>query len=105
MAHFAKLNNNTVTEIIVAEKDFINSGKVGDEFLWVQTSYNSNFRKNYAGVSYTYDKTRDAFIPPKPYASWILVEDTCQWKAPSDYPDDDKMYEWNEETTNWTEIT
>ena len=104
MAHFAKLNNNTVTEIIVAEKDFINSGKVGDEFLWMQTSYNSNFRKNYAGVSYTYDKTRDAFIPPKPYASWILVEDTCQWKAPSDYPDDGKVYEWNEDTTNWTEI-
>ena len=104
MAHFAKLNNNTVTEIIVAEKDFINSGKVGDEFLWVQTSYNSNFRKNYAGVGYTYDKTRDAFIPPKPYASWILVEDTCQWKAPSDYPDDGKVYEWNEDTTNWTEI-
>jgi hypothetical protein len=105
MAHFAKLNNNTVTEIIVAEKDFINSGKVGDEFLWVQTSYNSNFRKNYAGVSYTYDKTRDAFIPPKPYASWILVEDTCQWKAPSDYPDDGKVYEWDEDTTAWVEVT
>ena len=104
MAHFAKLNNNTVTEIIVAEKDFINSGKVGDEFLWVQTSYNSNFRKNYAGVSYTYDKTRDAFIPPKPYASWILVEDTCQWKAPSDYPDDGKVYEWDEDTTAWVEV-
>ena len=104
MAHFAKLNNNTVTEIIVAEKDFINSGKVGDEFLWMQTSYNSNFRKNYAGVGYTYDKTRDAFIPPKPYASWILVEDTCQWKAPSDYPDDGKVYEWDEDTTAWVEI-
>jgi hypothetical protein len=104
MAHFAKLNNNTVTEIIVAEKDFINSGKVGDEFLWMQTSYNSNFRKNYAGVGYTYDKTRDAFIPPKPYASWILVEDTCQWKAPSDYPDDGKVYEWDEDTTAWVEV-
>ena len=104
MAHFAKLNNNTVTEIIVAEKDFINSGKVGDEFLWMQTSYNSNFRKNYAGVGYTYDKTRDAFIPPKPYASWILVEDTCQWTAPVIYPDDGKVYNWDEATTSWKEI-
>ena len=105
MAHFAKLNNNTVTKIIVAEKDFINSGQVGDEFLWVQTSYNGNFRKNYASVGSTYDKTRDAFIPPKPYASWTLVEDTCQWAAPTAYPDDGKMYEWDEDTTSWTEVT
>jgi len=104
MAHFAKLNNNnTVTEVIVAEKDFINSGLVGDEFLWVQTSYNDNFRKNYAGVGMTYDKTRDAFIPVKPYASWTLVEATCQWTAPVTYPDDGKEYQWNEETTNWVE--
>ena len=105
MAHFAKLNNNIVTEVIVAEKDFINSGSVGDEFLWVQTSYNSNFRKNYAGAGYTYDKTRDAFIAPKPFASWTLVEATCQWTAPTAMPDDGKRYEWNEDTTNWTEIT
>ena len=104
MAHFAKLNNNTVTKIIVAEKDFINSGQVGDEFLWVQTSYNGNFRKNYASVGSTYDKTRDAFIPPKPYASWVLVEDTCQWAAPTAYPDDGKVYEWNESNTNWEEM-
>ena len=104
MAHFAKLNNNIVTEVIVAEQDFINSGVVGDSFLWVQTSYNKNFRKNYASVGDTYDKTRDAFIPPKPYASWILVEDTCQWKAPSDYPDDGKVYEWDEDTTAWVEV-
>ncbi|MDB3961446.1 hypothetical protein N9411_00335 [bacterium] len=105
MAHFAKLNNNIVTEVIVAEQDFINSGAVGDSFLWVQTSYNKNFRKNYAGVGDTYDKTRDAFIAPKPYASWILVEDTCQWKPPTDYPDDGKMYEWHEDTTSWKEIS
>ena len=105
MAHFAKIDNNIVTEVIVAEKDFINSGLVGDEFLWVQTSYNDNFRKYYAGVGMTYDKTRDAFIPVKPYASWTLVEATCQWTAPVTYPDDDKEYQWNEDTTNWVEVT
>ena len=101
MAHFAKINNNIVTEVIVAEKDFINSGKVGDEFLWVQTSYNGNFRKNYAGIGYTYDEDRDAFIAPKPYASWILNEDTCLWEAPSVIPDDGERYTWNESTTTW----
>ena len=105
MAHFAKINNNTVTEVIVAEKDFINSGKVGDEFLWVQTSYNGNFRKNYGGVGYTYDKDRDAFIAPKPYASWILNETTCLWEAPVAMPDDDNRYTWNEETTSWDLIS
>ena len=105
MAHFAKINNNLVTQVIVAEQDFINSGAVGDSFLWVQTSYNGNFRKNFAGVGCTYDKTRDAFIAPKPYPSWTLVEDTCQWTAPTALPDDGKLYEWNEDTTNWTEIT
>ena len=105
MAHFAKLNSNIVTEVIVAEKNFINSGLVGDEFLWVQTSYNNNFRKNYAGIGYTYDKTRDAFIPPKPHASWTLNTDTCDWDAPVVYPDDGKYYEWDEATTNWVEVT
>ena len=103
MSHFAKLNNNIVTEIIVAEKDFINSGAVGDEFLWVQTSYNGAFRKNYAGVGFTYDLTLDAFIPPKPYPSWVLVEATCLWTAPTAYPDDGNQYEWNEDTTSWIE--
>ena len=104
MSHFAKLNNNIVTEVIVAEQDFINSGAVGDSFLWVQTSYNDNFRKNFAGVGDTYDKSKDAFIPPKPYASWTLVEDTCQWAAPVAYPTDGKVYHWDESTTNWTEV-
>jgi hypothetical protein len=105
MAHFAKINSsNIVTEIIVAEKDFINSGKVGDEFLWVQTSYNGNFRKNYAGVGDTYDKTRDAFIAPKPHASWTLDESSCRWQAPTAYPDDGKRYEWDEDTTSWKEL-
>jgi len=101
MSHFAKINNNIVTEVIVSEKDFINSGLVGDEFLWIQTSYNSNFRKNYAGIGFTYDKTRDAFIPPQPYASWTLVEETCQWEAPVAYPTDGNNYEWKEETLAW----
>ena len=105
MAHFAKIdNNNLVTEVLVAEQDFINSGAVGDSFLWVQTSYNSNFRKIFAGKGYTYDKTRDAFIAPQPYPSWTLVEATCKWTAPVSYPDDGKNYRWNEDTTNWTEI-
>ena len=101
MSHFAKINNNTVTEVIVSEKDFINSGLVGDEFLWIQTSYNSNFRKNYAGIGFTYDKTRDAFIPPQPYASWVLVEETCQWEAPTPMPTDGNNYNWNEDTLAW----
>ncbi len=105
MAHFAKIDSNSiVTQVIVAEQDFINSGLVGDSFLWVQTSYNGNFRKNYAGVGYTYDSTRDAFIAPQPFPSWTLNEDTCQYEAPVAYPDDDKMYNWDEATTNWKEI-
>ena len=106
MAHFAKIDsNNIVTQVIAAEQNFINSGVVGDSFLWVQTSYNKNFRKNFAGIGDTYDKTRDAFIPSKPYPSWTLVEDICQWTAPSAYPDDGKIYTWNEDTTNWVEVT
>jgi len=105
MSHFAKIDiNNMVTEVIVAEQDFINSGLVGDSFNWVQTSYNGNFRKNYAGIGYTYDSTRDAFIAPQPFNSWALNEDTCQWEAPTPYPDDDKMYTWDEATTNWKEV-
>ena len=102
MSHFAKLDsNNIVIEAIVAEQDFINSGVVGDSFLWVQTSYNGNFRKNYAGVGYTYDTARDAFIAPQPYNSWTLNEDTCLWDSPIAYPTDDKDYAWDEDITNW----
>ena len=104
MSHFAKLNNNVVTEVIVSEQDFINSGAVGDSFLWVQTSYSGSFRKNYAAVGYTYDKTKDAFIAPKPYPSWTLVEDTCQWEAPTAMPDDGQSYSWDEDTTAWAAI-
>jgi len=102
MSHFAEIdNNNIVQRVIVAEQDFINSGAVGDSFRWVQTSYNNNFRKNYAGKGYTYDKTRDAFISPQPYPSWLLDEDTCRWEAPTPMPDDGKMYNWDEDTTSW----
>jgi hypothetical protein len=99
MSHFAKLNNNIVTEVIVTEKDFINSGLVGDEFLWVQTSYNGNFRKNFAQIGDTWDSTRNAFITPKPYASWTLNESTCQWEAPSAAPAN--HYIWNETDQTW----
>ena len=103
MSHFAKLDNNVVTEVIVSEQDFINSGAVGDSFLWVQTSYGGSFRKNYAAVGHTYDKAKDAFIAPKPYPSWVLVEDTCQWEAPITMPNDGKAYAWDEDTTAWVE--
>ena len=105
MSHFAEINSDSIVQrVIVAEQDFINSGQVGDSFNWVQTSYNGNFRKNYAGTGYTYDKSKDAFIAPKPYPSWVLVEATCQWKAPTDMPSDGKKYTWNEDTTAWDEV-
>ena len=122
MSHFAEIDKDGVVQrVIVAEQDFINSGKVGDPNNWIQTSYNTRggvhyapnssepdggiaLRKNYAGKGYTYDKIRDAFIFPKPYPSWILDEDTCQWDAPTPMPDDGKRYNWDEDTTSWKEI-
>ena len=104
MSHFAKIDsNNIVTEIHVAEQDFINSGRVGDSFLWVQTSYNNNFRKQFAGIGDTYDKAKNKFIKLKPYASWTL-DASDDWQPPVAHPDDSKFYEWNEDTTNWVEI-
>jgi hypothetical protein len=101
MSHFAKIDKNkVVTEVIVAEQDFINSGSVGDSFLWVQTSYNNNFKKQYAGIGDTYDKTNDVFILPKPYPSWIL-DANFDWQPPTAMPDDGKIYNWNEATTTW----
>ena len=120
MAHFAKLNEaNTVTRVEVVNNSVITDGdgveqeQLGIDFLtqlygglgwYKQTSYNNTFRKNYAGVGFTYDVTRDAFIAPQPYTDWTINESTCQWEAPIAYPDDDKKYEWNEATTNWVEI-
>lgn len=111
MSHFAQVINGTVIRVIVAEQDVIDTGIFGSGFI--QTSYNTvggvhllggtPLRKNYAGVGFTYDETRDAFIPLKPFASWILNEDTCLWDAPIAYPSDGKLYEWNESTTAWVE--
>ena len=103
MSHFAEINNDGVVQrVIVAEQDFINSGAVGDSFLWVQTSYNNNFRKQFAGIGYTYDKAKDKFIAPKPYPSWSL-DSNDDWQAPSAMPDDGKMYYWDEDSTSWKE--
>ena len=118
MAHFAQIDlNNIVTRVIVAEQDFIDSGAVGNPALWIQTSYNTRggvhygpdgqpdggtaLRKNYAGVGHIYDSHRDAFIPPRPYASWQLDEDTCWWHPPIAYPTDGQIYTWDEPTVSW----
>jgi len=118
MAHFAQLNEeNLVTQVIVvanqdtADQDGVENEAIGIEFCtnllggkWVQTSYNGNIRKNYAGVGYKYDAALDAFIPPQPFASWTLNNETAQWEAPTPYPTDDKRYTWDEETTSWVEV-
>lgn len=111
MAHYAKIENGIVTQVIVAEQDYIDS----IEGQWIQTSYNTlggehktngtPLRKNFAGVGYTYDSQRDAFIPPKTYDSWVLDEETCLWEAPVAKPNDGKKYDWNESTTSWVERT
>lgn len=106
MAHFSKINSsNIVTEVIVAEKDFVNSGAVGDEFLWIQTSYNGNFRKQFGKVGDTYNKTKDVFISPKPYASWTL-DSSNDWQPPTARPNpsDGTYHDWDEDTTNWVEV-
>lgn len=118
MAHFAKIENGIVQQVIVSEQDWIN--KQQDKEKWIQTSYNSrggvhykpdsnepsgetHLRYNYAGIGYIYDIQRDAFIPPKPYNSWILNEVTCLWEAPIEYPKDNKSYNWSEENLSWIE--
>jgi hypothetical protein len=115
MSHFAKVENGVVTQVIVIEQDVLNLGHWGDPALWIQTSYNTQggvhklggtpLRKNYAGIGYTYDSGRDAFIPPKPFASWLLNEDTCLWGAPTAMPVvEGKMFTWDEPTTSWVEF-
>lgn len=118
MAHFAKLDeNNVVTQVIVVHNNEclvngVESEDVGIAFCqslfggtWKQTSYNGTIRKNYAGLGYTYDFGRDAFISPKPYNSWVLNEDTAQWQPPVAMPQNDKRYTWDEATTSWVEAT
>ena len=104
MAHYAKVTNSLVTRVIVAEAEFFDTFVDSSPGEWIQTSYSGSIRKNYAGIDYTYDATRDAFIAPQPYPSWTLDEATCQWAASVAMPDDDKMYTWNEDTTAWVEV-
>jgi hypothetical protein len=105
MAHFAKIENGVVTQVIVAEQEFIDSGAVGDPTQWIQTSYNSNIRNTYAGIGYLYNEELDIFIEPKPFESWSLDTESQKWKAPVVKPIDDKIYIWNEETLSWKEST
>jgi len=120
MAHFAKINSdNIVYEVIVVHNNellvdgneseaqginFLNDTYKVDNVNWKQTSYNGNIRKNYAGIGFTYDADKDAFIGPKPYASWTLDNDTCIWEAPVTRPDDGEEYSWNEDTTSWDAV-
>ena len=120
MSHFAQINeNNIVQQVLVIDQDMIDTGLWGDPKQWIQTSYNTRggihygpngepdggiaVRKNYAGIGYTYDASRDAFIPPKPYTSWILNERTCLWDPPVPYPTDGKNYIWEESLQEWKE--
>jgi hypothetical protein len=114
MAHFAKVNNGIVEQVIVAEPEFFQTFVDTSPGEWIQTSYNTRggqhpegrpLRKNYAGIGYTYDSGRDAFIPPKPYASWTLNETTCLWDAPVPYPGDGQIYTWDEDTTSWLPVS
>ena len=117
MAHFAKIEHGLVVQVVVAEEDFILTGALGDPANFVQTSYNTRggihygqdgqpsgreqLRKNYAGVGFAYDATRDAFIPPQPFPSWTLAEDTCLWDAPTPMPTEGGPFAWNESTQAW----
>jgi len=110
MSHFAKVENGIVTQVIVVEQDVIDSGLFGEG--WVQTSYNTHgnqhpegrpLRKNYAGIGFTYDSVRDAFIPPKTYDSWVLNEESCLWESPVPMPQDGKEYYWDEANVSWVE--
>ena len=114
MAHFAKIENGIVTQVVViantdtADENGAEVESIGATFCerlfggnWVQTSYTGRIRKNYAGINDTYDSQRDAFIAPQPFPSWILVKETCQWVPPFAAPDDGKLYTWDESTTTW----
>ena len=112
MAHFTKVNSGIVEQVIVAEPEFFDTFVDSSPGQWLQTSYNTHggvhatggtpLRKNYAGVGFSYDPTRDAFIPPKPYASWNLNDDTCLWDAPVTHPGDGGLYTWDEAALQWT---
>jgi len=113
MAHYAKIENEIVTQVNVVEDDFIQANPDRYTGQWVKTSYNTQggqhllggtpLRKNFAGIGHTYDPERDAFIAPKPFTKWVLNEDTCCWEAPIPYPTDNKFYVWNDNRTEWEE--
>lgn len=124
MGHYAKVADGIVSKVIVADYDFISSYVDGEIGEWIKTSYNTRggvhydpetgqpsadqskaLRKNFAGAGFTYDRERDAFIPPKQFDSWVLNEDTCLWEPPVAHPSDGKVYEWNETTQTWDEVT
>ena len=115
MAHFAKVENGVVTQVIVIDQETLNTGLWGDPTEWVQTSYNTQggqhpegrpLRKNFAGIGYTYDSVRDAFYAPQPFPSWVLDEETCVWGAPKPMPvEEGKVFTWDEPTTSWVEVT
>lgn len=123
MAHFAKVTDGYVTQVIVAEPEFFETFVDTSPGEWIQTSYNTRggvhynpetgepsvdqskaLRKNYAGIGFTYDREKDAFIPPKPFNSWVLDSTTCLWNAPVEYPSDGKLYQWDEAITDWVEL-
>ena len=120
MAHFAQISGGVVTQVITADLEAIESGAFGNPWMWLQTSYNTRggvhygpdgepdggvpLRMNYAGVGFTYDRLRDAFIPPQPFPSWVLNEQTCLWDAPTVYPDDGKFYQWDEAAQQWIAV-
>jgi len=113
MSHYAKVENGIVTQVIVAEEDFIQTGALGDPAGWIQTSYNTHggqhpedrpLRKNYAGIGYAYDSQRDAFIPPQPYPSWTLNETTCLWDCPVAMPTEGGPFTWNEANQSWDAV-
>ena len=115
MAHFAKVTDGKVTQVIVAEPEFFETFVDSSPGQWIQTSYNTHggvhanggtpLRKNYAGIGYSYDAQRDAFIPPKPFESWVLDEQKCLWNPPIAMPTDDKRYMWNESTVSWEQVS
>ena len=124
MGHYAKVSKGIVTKVIVADQDFFNKFVDDSPGKWIKTSYNTRggvhykpntnepsedqskaIRKNFAGIGYSYDSVKDAFVPPQPFDSWILNNNTCLWEAPVEYPEDGNDYIWNEETINWDQLT
>ena len=114
MGHYAKVRDGIVVQVIVAEAEFFDTFVDTSPGTWIQTSYNTHggvhsgggspLRKNFAGIGYSYDKARDAFIPPRTYPSWVLDEDTCQWEPPVAMPQDGKRYAWDEAAQEWGEV-